>query len=109
MTRTDDNHLRIRELEVERLVLREPNGGRIRAVIETGPSRDPDLRAPVLAVRLTLLDPAGQPAVVAEVDGTGEATVFVGHPDHGDSIVLAPHAVDVWSKGNIVSSLPSDE
>ena len=73
-----------RELEVERLVIREPNGGRVRAVLETAPSQDGG--APV--VRLVLLDATGFPALIAEVDGAGAASLVVGPPDAASRVVI---------------------
>lgn len=97
---------RIRELEVERLVLREPNDGRLRAVLETTATRDPDRDVLAPTVRLTLLDPVGEPAFVAEVDGNGEARLSVGHPDRGQAVIVSRSSVDVWAGGNVVASFP---
>lgn len=100
---------RFQEIQVERLVLREPGGGRVRAVLETVPATDEDGVAQVPGVRLTLLSPAGEPALVAEVGGDGTPTLFVGHPDRGVSIAISRQAVDLWSGGNTVASLRSTE
>ena len=92
-----------RKIEVERLVLREPNGGRIRAVLETQPR---GTKAP--CVRLVMFAPSGDPAITLEIDEEGEGMVHVGHPDHGPGVVVSEHAVDVWKSGNVVASLPLD-
>ena len=65
---TKHDRLRIRDIEAERIVIREPNGGRVRVVIETGPPRPGMERPPLPSARLTLLDGRGNPAFVAEVD-----------------------------------------
>lgn len=105
-----DQRMRVREIEVERLVVREPRGSRARAVIETGPPR-PGMDKPDLpTVRLTLMDGRGNPTIVAEVDSEGRATLFVGGPDTGPMIAVTPEAVDVWgSGGSIVASVRSDD
>ena len=59
---------RFQEIEVERLILREPNEGHVRAVLECATPRDSDTEVEVSVVRLTLLSPTGEPALVAEVD-----------------------------------------
>ncbi len=96
-----------REIQVERLTLREPNGGRIRAILETAPSRNPDADSGVPVVRLSLLSPTGEVALVAEVDETGEPQVFVGNPDRGTTVIIGRQAIDHWHGGNIVASLMS--
>ncbi len=94
------------EIEVERIVLREPEGGPVRAVLETAPPREPgEGCGPV--VRLSLLTPRGELALVAEVDETGEPRLFVGHPDRGTTVVITPDAVDLWAGGNIVAAVRS--
>ncbi len=69
-----------REIEVERLVLREPNGGRVLAVLEMVP-----VESKGYAVRLSLLDPMGEPVLVTEVDHEGQPMLHVGHPDRGST------------------------
>jgi hypothetical protein len=92
---------RIRELTLERLVIREPNEGRVRAVLETyGDGAVP-------GVRLSLLDARGEPAIVAQIDGDGAPVLHVGHPDRGVTVTVSPSAVDCWSAGNIVASVRS--
>jgi hypothetical protein len=108
MVAMDEPH-RFREVEVERILLREPNGGRVRAILETAPPRDPDSEVQVPIVRLTLLTPTGEPALVAEVGPDGSPRVFVGHPDRGPALVLTGTALDIWSQGNVVASLRSTE
>ena len=103
------NRHHIGELEVERLLLREPNDGRVRAVLETGPSRHPQDGPAVPAIRLRFLTPTGDDALVAEVDADGTAMLFVGHPDHGTTVVITTDAVDLWHGGNVVASLRSND
>lgn len=102
--------LRVREIEVERLVVREPRGGRARLILETGVPRAgmelPDLPS----ARLTLLDGRGNARLVAEVDAEGHATVYVGGPDTGPMIVATPTALDVWgAAGSIVAAIRSTD
>jgi hypothetical protein len=92
---------RIHELTVERLVLREPNDGRIRAVLETYG------HGAVPSVRLSLLDARGGPAVVMQIDNDGAPVLHVGHPDRGVTVTITPSAVDLWSAGNVVASVRS--
>jgi hypothetical protein len=94
---------RIHELTVERLVLREPNEGRIRAVLETCGD------GAVSGVRLSLLDARGEPAIVMQIDGDGAPVVHVGHPDRGVTVTVSPSAVDLWSGGCVVASVRSSE
>jgi hypothetical protein len=94
---------RIHELTVDRLVLREPNGGRTRAVLETHGD------GAVPSVRLSLLDARGEPAIVLQVGDDGAPVVHVGHPDRGVTMTITPSAVDLWSAGNIVASVRSTE
>lgn len=107
-TMNDDrtDRLRVRELEVERLVLREPNQGRVRAFLEFVPTEDADREVPSPTIWLTLLDPAGEPALVAQVDGNGEARLSVGHPDRGPAVIITREIVEVWADGNVVATLP---
>ncbi|MBK9386512.1 MAG: hypothetical protein IPN34_16995 [Planctomycetes bacterium] len=92
---------RIHELAVERLILREPNDGRVRAVLETcGDGAVP-------SVRLSLLDARGEPAIVMQVDGDGAPVLHVGHPDRGVTVTISPSAVDLWSGGGVVASVRS--
>ncbi len=102
-----DRHV-FKEVEMERLLLREPNDGRVRAVLETAPARDQEGPA-VPVIRLSLLSPDGEPALVAEVDEQGAPTVHVGHPDRGTTAVITPRAIDLWSGGNIVASVRSTD
>ncbi len=94
---------RIRELTLERLVIREPNEGRIRAVLETYGN------GAVPGVRLSLLDARGEPALVMQVGDDGAPVLHVGHPDRGTTVTISPNAVDCWSAGNIVASVRSTE
>ncbi|MBK9387392.1 MAG: hypothetical protein IPN34_21465 [Planctomycetes bacterium] len=94
---------RIHELTLERLVLREPNDGRIRAVLETcGDGAVP-------SVRLSLLDARGEPAIVMQVGDDGAPVVHVGHPDQGVTVTISPSAVDLWARGSVVASVRSGE
>ena len=99
----------VRELEVERLLLREPGGGRIRAILECGPPRPPGTGAPVPAVRLSFLGPDGKVALVLEVDDAGEPAVYVGNPDRGATVAISRRALDLWAGGNIVATLRASE
>ncbi|MBK9387348.1 MAG: hypothetical protein IPN34_21240 [Planctomycetes bacterium] len=94
---------RIHELTVERLVIREPNQGRIRAVLETGG----DCAVP--GVRLSLLDARGEPAIVMQIGDEGAPVVHVGHPDRGVTVTISPSAVDLWAGGCVVASVRSSE
>lgn len=106
---TKHDRLRIRDIEAERIVIREPNGGRVRVVIETGPPRPGMERPPLPSARVTLLDGRGNPAFVAEVDADGDACLFIGPPDAGTTAVLTPGAIDLWRAGDIVAALRSDD
>jgi hypothetical protein len=110
MHKKKPERLRVREIVCERLVIREPGRGRARVVIETGPPR-PGMELPDLpTARLTLLDGRGHARLVAEVDAAGEARVFVGGPDTGPMVVVAPTGLDVWgAAGNIVAALRDDD
>ncbi len=92
---------RIHELTVERLVLREPNDGRVRAVLETGGD------GAVPSVRLSLLDAHGEPAIVMQLDSDGAPVIHVGHPDRGTTVTISPSAVDLWAGGSVVASVRS--
>ena len=96
-----------KEIEAERFLLREPHGGRVRAILETAPPRGPDTEVKVPTVRLILLTPTGEPALVAEVDEAGSPPMFIGAPDGGTTIILSREAVDLWHSGNVVASLRS--
>jgi hypothetical protein len=92
---------RIHELTLERLLLREANDGRVRAVLETyGDGAVP-------SVRLSLLDARGEPAIVMQIDGDGAPVLHVGHPNRGVTVTISPSAVDLWSGGNVVASVRS--
>jgi hypothetical protein len=93
-------------LEVERLLIREPGGGRVRAVLETAmePTAEGE-QAVVPRVRLTLLTPNGGVACRVEVDDQGEPRVYVGQPGSGVTAVLARDSLDLWAGGNVVASL----
>ncbi len=101
----DPDQLVAREIVAERILLREPRDGRVRAVLETGPfSRDPEpSRTP--GVRLTLFGPDGKPALVVEVGADGEPALFVGNPDSGPAVAVTPTALDIWAGGNIAAAL----
>jgi hypothetical protein len=92
---------RIHELTIERLLLREPNDGRVRAVFETyGNDAVP-------GVRLSLLDARGEPAIVMQVDIDGAPVLHVGHPDRGVTVTISPSAVDLWAGGSVVAIMRS--
>lgn len=105
---TEARDASFRELVLERLLIREPNDGRVRAVLETAPSTDPEA-GPSPIVRLSLLDPLGQPTLVAEVDSQGDPRLHIGHPDRGITVVISNRAIDAWAGGNIVASMRSEE
>ncbi len=99
-----------REVEVERIVLREPGGHhRVRAVLETTPApADPDDdRRAYPVVRLSLLDAAGDAALVLEVDGHGEPSLRLG-PGRRNAVVTR-HSVALWAGGNEVAALDSGD
>lgn len=104
-----DGRRSFKELEVERILLREPRQGRVRAALEFAPPRDPDAEVRVPVVRFSLLTPTGEPALVAEVDEAGRPSLFIGNPDCGTTVSITPAALDLWSDGNIVASLRSSE
>ena len=85
----------------------EPAHGRVRAILEAIPATDDDGVAQVPVVRLTMMTPAGEPALVLEVGKDGAPMLAVGHPDHGVSAVIRRNAVDLWMRGNIVAALRS--
>jgi hypothetical protein len=94
---------RIHELTVDRLIVREPNDGRARAVLETGGD------GAVPGVRLSLLDARGEPAIVMQLDSDGAPVVHVGHPDRGVTVTISPNALDLWARGSVVASVRSTE
>lgn len=93
----------VREIEVERLVLRAPGGG-VCAVLETKAKPG---RAARVSLRLFSSD--GEPAIVATVSRNGAPRITIGHPDHGTSAVITPSAIDFWHAGNIVAALRSTD
>ncbi len=105
----DPDRLVVREIVAERILLREPREGRVRAILETGLfSRDPT--PPVVpGVRLVLLGPDGEPALVAEIGADGQPALFVGGPDTGPAVAITPASIDVWAGGNQVATLRADD
>ena len=97
---------KFKTLVVERLLIREPNGGRVRAVLETAmePTADGDPAA-VPRVRLSLLAPNGDVAMRLEVDDAGEPRLYIGRPGSGVTAVLSRDSLDLWAGGNVVASL----
>ena len=93
-------------LEVERLLIREPGGGRVRAVLETAmePTAEGE-PAVVPRVQLSLLAPTGDVACRVEVDDQGEPRVYVGRPGSGVTAVLSRDSLDLWAGGNVVASV----
>lgn len=68
------------EIETARLVLREPESGRVRAVLELQPAREREADAPAYPRPvLTLYTTAGDPALVVQLDEVGRPMVSVGH------------------------------
>jgi hypothetical protein len=105
MQKKERDRLRLREIEVERIVVREPSGGRARAVIESVATR----RGRASRVVLTLLAPDSEPVFVAEVDHRGQPRLSVGNPDGGPSVLITRMGTDVWSAGNIAASIRADD
>jgi hypothetical protein len=109
--RETERHERIvaNEIVVERLIIREPKGGRVRAILDTGAPR-PGLEKPDLpSARLTLLDGRGIARIVAEVDAEGHAKFYVGGPDQGPMVVVTPEALDLWSRGSVAAALRTED
>jgi hypothetical protein len=100
---------RFREVEVERILIREPNQGRVRAVLETCPPRPAATGAPVPAVRLSLLGPDGKSQITLEVDDAGEPTVYVGPTGAGTTVVVTRASLDAWHLGNVIAALGSTD
>ena len=97
---------KFKTLEVERLLIREPGGGRVRAVLETATEPNAEGEPPVVPrVRLSLLAPNGDVALRLEVDDAGEPRVYVGRPGSGVTAVLSHDSLDLWAGGNVVASL----
>ena len=96
------------EIEVSRLVLRDPTTGDVRAVLETAPPYHREEGAEDRVVRLQLFTAGGEVVLTAEVDETGEARVFVGSRDAGPAVVLRPGGFDAWRDGNLVPVFPSE-
>ncbi len=96
-----------REITCERLVIREPGEGRIRALAETVPPGSDGPRA--YGVRLVLFDGCGEPAVTAEVDASGEPMVTIGPRDSGTSVVVTAGTVDLWRGENAVLTVTAGE
>ena len=98
------DRVRVRELEVERLIVREPRAGRVRAVIETVVPR----QGRAARVALTLFAPDGEPMLVAQVDHRGQPQLSVGNPARRQSTIVTREAVDLWSAGNVAASVRTD-
>jgi hypothetical protein len=107
MENTQQPDAAFRELAVERLVLREPGQGRVRAILEAVPPGEGEPRAH--GVRLVLLDALGAPVVTAEVSPEGEPMVTVGGRDGGKAAVVRREVVELWRGGNAVVTLAADE
>ncbi len=95
------------QIEVERLVLREPSKGKVRAILETVVPEGPPEEPQVPCVRLSLLSPWGDVALMAEVDGGGTPSLHVGNPDRGVTTTITPSDVNLWAEGNVVATLGS--
>ena len=101
---------RFDEIEVSRLVLREPDSGRARAVLELKPARERGDDSPVYPrPTLTLFTAAGDPALVVTLDEIGRPQVSVGHPDQGPTLVLSRGSASLWEGGNEVAVLSSED
>jgi len=94
------------EIEVSRLVLRDPTTGAVRAVLETAPPYYAEEGAEDRVVRLQLFTGVGEAVLTAEVDETGEARVYVGSRDTGPAVVIRPGGIDAWRDGDLTSLLP---
>ncbi len=93
--------IRASEVVAGRFVLREPGRGRVRAVLETIPSKPGGQRA----VRLRLLSPTGDAVVVVEVSGRGVPRISVGDRDRGSALLLTRRLIELWSGGNAAVAL----
>lgn len=87
------------EIEITRLVLRDPTTRAVRAVLETAPPYHAEEGADARVVRLQLFTAAGEAVLTAEVDETGEPRVYVGSRDAGPAVVLRPGGIDAWRDG----------
>ena len=98
---------RFREIDVERVVLREPGRGRVRAILETvGAEHDEESDSPTYpTVRLSLRNAAGDDVLEAEVGPNGEVRVTLGAGEQ--NLVVTPHGVGLWAGGNEVAALDS--
>lgn len=93
---------RIKDLWVEKLTLVDPESGKVRAVLEIGESKSLLDGLPTQAVRLRLLRPDGETALVAEVADDGEPRVSVGHPQRGVAVMVMRDGMEVWdAAGNV--------
>ena len=103
-------HARFDEIEVSRLVLREPDSGRVRAVLELKLARERDDDAPAYPrPTLTLFTAAGDPALVVTLDEIGRPQISVGHPDQGPTLVLSRESACLWAGGNELAVLSSED
>jgi hypothetical protein len=96
------------EIEISRLVLRDPMSGSIRAVLETS---DPNVREEGIedrVVRLKLRTAAGVPVLTVEVDETCEPRLFIGERDTGPTVAVRRGGVDVWRDGSIAAAIPEE-
>ena len=102
-------HARFDEIEVSRLVLREADSSRVRAVLELKPARERNDDAPVYPrPTLTLFTAAGDPALVVTLDEIGRPQISVGHPHQGPTLVLSRESASLWAGGNEVAVLSSE-
>jgi len=97
------------EIEVTRLVLRDPTTGAERAALETAPPYVAEEGAEDRVVRLQLFTAAGEAVLTAEVDETGEARVFVGSRDTGPAVVVRPGGIDAWRDGDEIAVFPNEQ
>ncbi len=96
-----ERRIRASEVVAERFVLREPGRGRVRAVLETIPSKPGGQRA----VCLRLLSPTGDAVIVVEVSGRGVPRISVGERDQGAALLLTRRLIELWSGGNAAVAL----
>jgi len=100
--------LSIHEIEVGRLVLRDPDTGVERAVLETA---DPYVREEGVedrVVRLQLFTIAGEAGITVEIDETGEPRVYVGQREIGRTIAIGRKGIDAWQDGSATQNPPEE-
>ena len=107
MPDTQPSNASFHEIEVSRVVLREPTTGRVGATLEFNSSAATTEKEGVSLPRFILYDASNRPALAIEIQAAGEARITVGHPDHGPMVTLARDSVSVWADGNEVVGIDS--